>query len=479
MKILSETDLTQDALTELGLLQDSWNSHKDVVARIIEIKKLAKSDPKYMSSVDFLESQDKELGDQLSVSFGSLMTLVTKNAGEMADSNTALSQRAVAIIVAANLFGVVIALFLGVSMSRSLSKPIKKLVDVSNRLAIGDVDVVVSVDSNDELGQLSDSFSKLVDSTQKQAKAAEQIAGGDLAVDVGVRSEQDILGRNLRDLVQKLNEVISNIQTASSAVASGAVQISSSGMVLSEGATEQAGAVEELTATVEDIVAQTSQNAGNAEKANELAETVLFRTTEGRNQMQSMLAAMSEIKSSSQNIHKVVKVIEDIAFQTNILALNAAVEAARAGAAGKGFAVVANEVKNLAQKSADAVKKTTALIEDSIFKVESGSRNSELTAEALNNIESGVKQVAELVGKIAAASNEQTVSLSQISSGIGQVSQVVQTNAATAEESAASSAELSSQAASLQELVGVFRLQQQSQLPGYDSTLMLASDSHF
>jgi len=233
-------------------------------------------------------------------------------------------------------------------------------------------------------------------------------------------------------------------------------------MALSQGATEQASAIEELTASLEEVSSQTKLNAKNAGEANELAEIAKSNAEHGNRQMQEMLKAIEEINVASSNISKIIKVIDEIAFQTNILALNAAVEAARAGQHGKGFAVVAEEVRNLAARSANAAKETTDMIEGSINKTEGGTRIANETAKALNEIVGNISKVSDLVSNIAMASNEQASGVEQINQRIMQVSQVVQTNSATAEESAASSEELSGQASLLREMVGKYTLKKGS-----------------
>jgi methyl-accepting chemotaxis protein len=229
-------------------------------------------------------------------------------------------------------------------------------------------------------------------------------------------------------------------------------------MSLSQGASEQASSIEELTASLDEISAQTKLNAQNASQANKLAGIAQGNAEQGNGQMQQMLRAMEEINQSSSSISKIIKVIDDIAFQTNILALNAAVEAARAGQHGKGFAVVAEEVRNLAAKSASAAKETTDMIEGSIRKVEAGTKLAVHTAEALNEIVEGVAQAAALVKQIDVASSEQATGLSQINQAVMQVSQVVQANSAVSEQSAAASKELSGQAEMMRQSVGKFRL---------------------
>lgn len=359
--------------------------------------------------------------------------------------------------------GVTIAILLGFFVSGMISRPINKMVFVSDKLALGDVNVNVDVSSRDEIGKLAASFNKMIDNIRGQALAVERIADGDLTVEVAIRSEDDLLGKKLSEMVYNNNEIISTIALASEQVAVGAKQVSESSMALSQGATVQASSVEELTASLEEINSQTELNANHANQANELAETAKQNAIQGNNQMKDMLSAMEDIYEASSNISKVIKVIDDIAFQTNILALNAAVEAARAGQHGKGFAVVAEEVRNLAARSANAAKETTDMIEGSIKKAEGGTRIANETAGALNKIVAGVEKVANLVNDIAVASGEQASGIAQINQGIIQVSQVVQTNSATSEESASASEELSSQAAMLKETVGRYKLKRKSE----------------
>ena len=228
--------------------------------------------------------------------------------------------------------------------------------------------------------------------------------------------------------------------------------------MLASGASTQASSVEELSASISEITAQTSKNADNASEANNLTNIVKNEAAQGNEQMTRMLVAMEEINESSTNIAKIIKTIDEIAFQTNILALNAAVEAARAGQYGKGFAVVAEEVRNLAARSAKAAKETTDIIETSFDKVNHGTQLANETAEALKEINAGVSKVAVLVNEIAEASTKQNSALQMINQGVLQVSNVVQTNSATAEESAAASVELSAQADLLQEAVRKFKM---------------------
>ena len=313
------------------------------------------------------------------------------------------------------------------------------------------------------VGEISDVLTEMGDGNLQQAITADY--KGDFVV----------IKDSLNNILGSLNDVLGDINSAADQVASGSRQVSEGSQALSQGSTEQAASVEELTATIAEVATQTKQNAMNANKANELASTAESAAEKGNGQMKEMLSSMEEISDSSMNISKIIKVIDDIAFQTNILALNAAVEAARAGQHGKGFAVVAEEVRTLAARSAEAAKQTTEMIEGSISSVQNGTRIAENTAAALTDIVSGVEQVAGLVDSIAMASNEQASGIAEVNLGIEQVSQVIQNNSATAEESAAASEELSSQAELLKQMVSRFRLKKSGLSLGGGETRLLGS----
>ncbi|WP_049776580.1 methyl-accepting chemotaxis protein [Ethanoligenens harbinense] len=266
------------------------------------------------------------------------------------------------------------------------------------------------------------------------------------------------ISASLNTILESLNQLFGGILATAEQVAAGAAEVSQGSQSLSQGATEQAGAVEELTATIAEIAGQTRSNAENANKTNDLVGAVKTSAGKGGKQMDNMLRSMDEISESSRNISKIIKVIDDIAFQTNILALNAAVEAARAGQYGKGFAVVAEEVRNLAARSANAAKETTSLIENTVEKVAVGTGTAHETAKEFTVISDGVEKMATLMQEIATSSNEQASGIAQVDTGVEQVSMVVQTNSATSEESAAASEELSGQAEELRNQLSRFTL---------------------
>jgi methyl-accepting chemotaxis protein len=370
------------------------------------------------------------------------------------------------LILAVSAAAFIIAVLMGVSISRSISAPINTIVMVLGMLAKGDMNfhrVLTEKDKRhnkrkDEIGILARATDSVAACINEQVQKIQKLADGDLSVEIDIRSEEDVLGIGLTKMIDQFNDLVSSIMTAANQVASGSGLVSDSSTALSQGATEQAGAIQQLTTSIEEVAAQTNRNAENAGKVDEISRSAKANAAGGNAYMKDMLAAMDDINESSGKINKIIKVIDDIAFQTNILALNAAVEAARAGQNGKGFAVVAEEVRTLAAKSADAVKETTDLIETSIRKVDVGTRIANDTAEALTKIVTEVERVAELVSTIASASQEQAASIKQINMGVSQVSQVVQTNAATAEESAAASEELTSQAEQLMQTVSMFKI---------------------
>lgn len=257
------------------------------------------------------------------------------------------------------------------------------------------------------------------------------------------------------ELAQKIDEM-------SEAFISGSKQIAGGSQALAQGSTQQASVVEELSASIGEISEKTGQNADMARKAASLSDVIKTNAEKGNSQMDQMVQAVMEINEASNSIGKVIKVIDDIAFQTNILALNAAVEAARAGQHGKGFAVVADEVRNLAAKSAVAANDTSGLIENSIQKANLGLEIARGTADSLKEIVGGINESAEIVMRISQSSDEQAKAIAQINMGIEQVAQVVHQNSATAQQSAAASEEMSGQADMLGELVSKFRVQDNS-----------------
>lgn len=342
--------------------------------------------------------------------------------------------------------------------------PIREVSDVMNELTGGNLEVAVHGHYKGEFKKLSDSVNITMERLHMVVNEISgilmQMSAGNLNIDDITMFDGNFesISISLSKIVESLNTTLGEIHSAAEQVSIGSVQVADGSQLLAQGATEQASSVEQLTAAVTQVAAQTKVNAENANQANSLVTQIKDNAERGNGQMGEMLESMNEINEASANISKVIKVIDDMAFQTKILALNAAVEAARAGQHGKGFAVVAEEVRNLAARSAEAAKETTALIEGSIQRAQRGKEIANDTAKALEQITEGVEEAVNLISGIAVSSNEQATGISQINIGINQVSQVVQTNSATSEESAAASEELSGQADLLKELVEQFKL---------------------
>ncbi|SEA54415.1 Methyl-accepting chemotaxis protein [Desulfuromusa kysingii] len=343
-------------------------------------------------------------------------------------------------------------------VTRIVIGPLQMAVDAAQRIALGDLSESIDYQSKDEVGVLSDAINKMTDSLKIKAEEATQIAQGNLQVQVLVASDQDTMGKAFQNMVVNLNEVLGEVHRASDQIDSGSVQVSDTAQTLSQGATESAASLEEISSSMNEIGSQTQQSAENAGAASTLATGAQDAARAGSERMGEMVAAMTEINVAGQNISKIIKVIDEIAFQTNLLALNAAVEAARAGQHGKGFAVVAEEVRNLAARSAKAAEETAQLIEGSVEKTKNGAEIAEKTSEALDGIVTSITKVTDLVAEIAVASNEQAQGISQINQGLGQIDSAVQQSTATAEESAASAEELSSQSAHLKHMLSRFTL---------------------
>lgn len=354
---------------------------------------------------------------------------------------------------------IVVAVLATVMLVRGIATPIAELTKVANQLSEGDIDVSVKEHKcKDEIYELVEAFRSMSDNIKDQTRVAHQISQGNLQVDVMPRSDKDVLGFALKEIVDDYNILLATMKESTTQVTAGAGQVASASQSLAQGSTEQASAIEQITSSMSDIAEKTSINATRTGDADQLAHNVAKEAEAGNDKMHEMVAAMKEINKSSVEISKVIKTIDDIAFQTNILALNATVEAARAGVHGKGFAVVAEEVRNLAEKSAQAASETNDMITGSIQKINTGAELAKETAKSLEEIVNDVEKTAELLGDIAVATNNQASAVTEINQALNQVSVVVQNNSASSEECAASSEELANQADALILMLSKYQL---------------------
>lgn len=368
-------------------------------------------------------------------------------------------------VVAVFGIGILLLAVLLVFISRSIANPLKNLAGVANRIADGELDVLVDARANDEVGQVADAIARTVERLKayinyigEVSSVLDQIAEGNLVYDLkyDYSGEFAKIKQSLEHIKTTLTQTVSHIIMTADQVSSGSNQLSDGAQALAQGVTEQAGSVEQLSATVLSIADIIEKSATDAADAKNMLTQSELEVAQSNRFMQEMISAMADISDKSGRIESIIQTIENIAFQTNLLALNAAVEAARAGAAGKGFAVVASEVKNLATKSSEAVKNTSQLIAESIASVKNGTDIAGQTGASLQKATESSQKAVVLIEKISAASSEQADQIQQVKSAVGLISSVVQTNSATAEESAAASEELNGQAQLLSAMMSKF-----------------------
>lgn len=368
------------------------------------------------------------------------------------------------IILGATLISVIFALLAALRITKSIVRPLNTVQEAAELLAQGSLDINIAYTANDAVGMMADALRRATSVLKTYIMDIDRAMGEMANGNFNLGPSQPFIGdfehieESITAFIISMSKTIAQIDNAANLVSAGSEQVAHTSQLLADGASEQAASLQDIAFSIELISEKVHHTAQMAAKANSLATAVGGQVIASNDQMRDMVTAMGDISEKSKEIGKIIKTIDDIAFQTNILALNAAVEAARAGAAGKGFAVVADEVRNLASKSADAAKNTTALIEETVAAVSRGNNIAVATADSLNGVVGGAQEITGVINDIAATSQEQSDAVEMVSQAVKEINDVVQTNSATAEESAASSEEMSSQASLLKETIGRFQI---------------------
>lgn len=389
----------------------NYDKHAENIFSLIDAGQTDQAD----AATGKTEAEESKFDKEMENALGSIEKFTAKSA-----LNADLQEQSgVRTMVALTAIGVVVGILLGLAIARAITGPLRKAVDVSKRIALGELDNEITVNSRDETGELLES---------------------------------------LRQMSESLKSIVTGVMESTSTIANASSEIALGNANLSQRTEEQASSLEETASSMEEMTGTVKQNADSAAEARQLADANRNRASTGAEVVSRTVQAMGEISESSTRIADIITTIDGIAFQTNLLALNAAVEAARAGEQGRGFAVVAAEVRTLAQRSAEAAKEIKQLIEDSVGKVRAGTQLVDESGSVLEEIIEGTQKVADIISEIAAAGIEQASGIDQVNNAVAQMDTMTQDNAALVEEAAAASRSLEDQAANLRSQMAFFKI---------------------
>lgn len=470
----------QTVLTEILSMVDNYRSDfKDVVGSLLEVEEVSINNDEYVQAlVVAREKMNKMVSsyvNNMTETMEKLPGIALNVMVNLANENHTKARRSLYVSIGIYLLLTIITLSLALYIPKLISRPLialsrfMKKAGTTGDLTLEPEDIRNIRDlSNikDEIGMTIAGAAALIGHITKISGELETIASGDLTIEVEMLSDKDKMGNSLYLVVESLNRIFGEIDSSTQQVASGSKQVSNGAQDLARGAIEQSESIQHLSYSIAEIAEKTKGNAVTADRTSKLSMEIKENAEKGSRQMNEMMTAVQEINNANHSISKIIKTIDDIAFQTNILALNAAVEAARAGQHGKGFAVVAEEVRNLAAKSAEAARETGNMIQNTMEKAEFGASIAGETATSFTEIVDGINKSGDLIAEIARASEEQSHGISQINNNIEQVTHIVQQNSATAQESAAASEEMSSQSDVLKEMIAQFQIKKAKPFDG-------------
>jgi methyl-accepting chemotaxis protein len=418
----------------------AWNGHLGTVKQLVQLSREHKEE----ETRDLVRGKTREELERVQDLIDDLVDLTRRSGAAAAKGAESTYVSARSLIAVALVSSLLLGLVLATLIARVIARPLALAASAANRMAEGDVDITIEAPSKDESGQVLLSMQRMVRATKEMVSVATAIADGDLTVEVRPRSERDALGRSLTAMIQKLSEIIRETRAGASSLASASAQVSSSSQTLAQGASEQASSVAETAAGLDQMNASIAENAESSRRADQM-------TRKGTEDADESGKAVLETVKAMRAITEKISFIDEIAYQTNLLALNAAIEAARAGDHGRGFAVVAQEVRRLAERSQAAAKEIVGLTAVSLHVADKA-------GEKLSELVPTIRKTAELVQRVAAASNEQSASVGQMTKTMAEVDQVMQKTAEATEELSATAEELAAQAESLQQLVDYFQI---------------------